>query len=82
VGYDYGMKTKTSITLDEDVVAAVAAAANPGESRSQVIERLLRESLAARARAEIDARERSIIDAHADELNQEAIDVLGYQVDT
>ncbi len=76
------MKLKTSITLDEDVIAAVEAATQPGESRSQAIERLLRESLAARARAEIDARERSIIDAHADELNQEAIDVLGYQVDT
>lgn len=80
--YDYGMKLKTSITLDEDVVAAVETASQPGESRSQAIERLLRESLAARARAEIDARERSIIDAHADELNQEALDVLGYQVDT
>ena len=78
----YGMKLKTSITLDEDVLAAVEAATHPGESRSQAIERLLRESLAARARAEIDARERSIIDAHADELNREAIDVLGYQVDT
>ncbi|MYH31435.1 MAG: hypothetical protein F4018_16665 [Acidobacteria bacterium] len=76
------MKLKTSITLDEDVVAAVETASQPGESRSQAIERLLRESLAARARAEIDARERSIIDAHADELNQEALDVLGYQVDT
>ncbi|MYD86921.1 MAG: hypothetical protein F4Y14_12535 [Acidobacteria bacterium] len=63
-------------------MAAVETASQPGESRSQAIERLLRESLAARARAEIDARERSIIDAHADELNQEALDVLGYQVDT
>ena len=76
------MKLKTSITLDEDVIAAVEAATHPGESRSQAIERLLLESLAARARAEIDARERSIIDKHADELNREAIDVLGYQVDT
>ena len=76
------MKLKTSITLDEDVIAAVEAATHPGESRSQAIERLLRESLAARARAEMDERERSIIDAHADELNQEALDVLRYQVDT
>ena len=76
------MKLKTSVTLDEDLLAAVEAVTQPGESRSQTIERLLRESLAARARAEIDARERTIIDAHADELNQEALDVLGYQVDT
>ncbi len=81
-GYNHPMKRKTSITLDEDVMAAVEAAARAGENRSQVIERLLRESLAARERAALDARDRSIIDAHAEALNEEAIDVLGYQVET
>ena len=76
------MKLKTSITLDQEVVAAVEAIARSGESRSQVIERLLRQSLAARARSAMDERDRGIIDAHADELNEEALDVLGYQVET
>lgn len=76
------MKLKTSITLDEDVVAAVEAIARGGENRSQVIERLLRQSLAARARAARDERDAGIINAHADELNEEALDVLGYQVET
>lgn len=75
------MKLKTSITLEEEVVAAVERAARDGESRSQVIERLLRQSLAEEERAAIDRRDRAILDARADELNEEAVDVLGYQVD-
>lgn len=75
------MKLKTSITLDEGVVAAVERAARDGESRSQAIERLLRQNLAEQERAAIDRRDRAILDARADELNEEAVDVLGYQVD-
>ena len=76
------MKLKTSITLEEEVVAAVERAARDGESRSQVIERLLRQSLAEQERAAIDRRDRAILDACADELNEEAVDVLGYQVES
>ena len=76
------MKLKTSVTLAPEVVAAVDAIARSGESRSQVIERLLRQGLAARTRSALDERDRGIIDAHADELNEEALDVLGYQVET
>ncbi len=72
------MKLKTSITLEEGVVAAVERAARAGESRSQVIERLLRQSLAEQERAAIDRRDRAILDANADELNEEAADVPGY----
>ncbi len=72
------MKLKTSITLEAGVVAAVERAARAGESRSQVIERLLRQSLAEQERAAIDRRDRAILDARADELNEEAADVLGY----
>ncbi|MCY4078447.1 MAG: ribbon-helix-helix protein, CopG family [Acidobacteria bacterium] len=76
------MKVKTSVTLDSEVVAGVEALARSGESRSQVIERLLQQSLAARRRAALEERDRDIIDAHADDLNEEALDVLGYQVET
>ena len=76
------MKMKTSVTLEKEVVAAVEQAAREGESRSQVIERLLRQSIAARERDATDQRDRKIINAHADELNEEAVDVLGYQVET
>lgn len=80
--YDCGMKLKTSVTLAQDVLAAIETVAREGESRSQVIERLLRQSFAARERAAIDERDRNLINLHADELNEEAVDVLGYQVET
>ena len=51
------MKMKTSITLEKEVVTAVEEAAREGESRSQVIERLLRQSLATRERAATDKRD-------------------------
>ncbi len=76
------MKLKTSITLEQEVVTAVDEAAREGESRSQVIERLLRQSFSARERVRIDKRDRNIINEHADELNEEAVDVLAYQVVT
>jgi Arc/MetJ-type ribon-helix-helix transcriptional regulator len=75
------MKLKTSVTLGEDVVAALERSARDGESRSETVERLLRLSLAAEARAKRDRRDRDLINTHADELNAEAADVLAYQVD-
>ena len=75
------MKRKTSITLEEDIVAAVERVTRKGESRSETIERLLRQSLKAEARERADKRDRDLINAHVDDLNAEAADVLGYQVD-
>ncbi len=75
------MKLKTSITLEQEVITAVDEAAREGESRSQVIERLLRQSFSARERVKIDKRDRNIINEHADELNEEAVDVFAYQTD-
>jgi metal-responsive CopG/Arc/MetJ family transcriptional regulator len=75
------MKVKTSLTLSEDVLRAVRRASTRGESRSEAIERLLREGLAARARRVADQRDLAIIDQHADALNAEADDVLAYQVE-
>ena len=76
------MKLKTSITLEQEVITAIEEAAREGESRSQVIERLLRQSLSARERVEIDKHDRNLMNEHADELNEEAVDVLDYQVVT
>ncbi len=76
------MKLKTSITLEQEVITAVEEAAREGESRSQVIERLLRQSLSGREQAEVDKHDRNIINDYADELNEEALDVLAYQVVT
>jgi hypothetical protein len=75
------MKLKTSVTLSEDIVKGLARVARRGESRSVTIERLLRNGMAAEARRAADARDRALIDRHADALNEEAEDVLAYQVD-
>lgn len=79
--YICGMKLKTSVTLSEDLVKSIERAAHKGENRSQAIERLLRETLAARAQQAANARDRALIDRHAKALNAEADDVLGFQVD-
>lgn len=75
------MKLKTSVTLSEDLLKRVARAARKGESRSETLERLVRDGLAARARAAADARDLASINAHAEQLNREAADVLDYQVE-
>ena len=80
--YNGSMKVKTSITLSEDVLKRVQRVSRKaGENRSETIERLLRESLAARARHAADQRELDLINRHADTLNAEAADVLDYQVE-
>ena len=79
--YNSSMKVKTSITLSEDVLKTVSRATRKGESRSEAIERLLREGLETRTRQAADARDLALINRHAEELNGEAEDVLKYQVD-
>jgi len=75
------MRLKTSITLREDVLKIVDRETKKGESRSRAIERLLREGLAARARQAADAQDLALLNRHAEQLNDEAADVLKYQVD-
>ncbi len=75
------MKRKTSVTLSDDVLRLLAKAAGKGESRSQTIERLVREGLLGRARRLADERDLAILNRHADALNREAADVLEYQGD-
>ena len=72
------MKVKTSITLSEDVLAELDDFAGAG-SRSAVIERIIRGFLRRRALASEQARDRALLDEHADALNAEALDVLDYQ---
>jgi metal-responsive CopG/Arc/MetJ family transcriptional regulator len=73
------MKTKTSITLSEDVLTLVDQRAGGG-SRSEFIETALWTYIAQLTRDEQNARDLDILNRHADRLNQEAADVLAYQV--
>ena len=75
------MKRKTSITLSEDVLESIDQRTFEGESRSEAIERLLRESFALQARRTRDSKDLELINQHADQLNEEAEDVLRFQVE-
>jgi metal-responsive CopG/Arc/MetJ family transcriptional regulator len=79
--YNQGMKSKTSITLSEDLVEAIDRLTPQGGSRSETIETLLRESLVVRRRRARDLKDLQVINRHAKRLNAEAEDVLRYQVD-
>ncbi len=73
------MKVKTSITLSDDLLASVDRLAE-GKNRSEFIETAVRAYVAAVLRREQDAHDLEIINRHADELNEEAIDALTYQI--
>jgi metal-responsive CopG/Arc/MetJ family transcriptional regulator len=73
------MKEKTSITLSKDVLAEIDRLAGSRQSRSALIERILRLHLRNRERAVVQARDLARINESADRLNQEAADVLNYQ---
>ncbi|MCH8294808.1 MAG: ribbon-helix-helix protein, CopG family [Candidatus Poribacteria bacterium] len=75
------MKIKTSITLSEDLIKEINTLIGESGNRSAFMEQVLRDFLATRAR-KIDAeKELEILNRHADELNEEAKDVLSYQVE-
>ena len=75
------MKVKTSVTLSEDLLAQLDRLLVRGGSRSAVLEEALREYLANRKRRKRDARDLEILNSEADRLNEEALDVLDYQVE-
>jgi metal-responsive CopG/Arc/MetJ family transcriptional regulator len=73
------MKTKTSVTLSEDVLTQIDRLAGSKQSRSAFIERVLRRYLRERTKAALHARDLARINRAADQLNQEASDVMDYQ---
>ncbi len=73
------MKTKTSITLPDDVLAAIDQHGDIFKSRSAFLEMAARDYLSKLARRKAEQRDLGIIDRHADALNAEAEDVLDYQ---
>ena len=74
------MKVKTSVTLSEDILAAVDKAAGRTGSRSAVIEKMLRDRLDELTRVQSRAAELERLNRRADALNAEAADVLTFQV--
>jgi metal-responsive CopG/Arc/MetJ family transcriptional regulator len=75
------MKVKTSITLSEDLVEAIdRRAKRQNTNRSDFIEVAVSTFIRQLIRDEQDARDLEILDRRSDYLNQEAADVLAYQV--
>ena len=74
------MKVKTSITLEKDLLKAVDTLSREYKNRSEFIEAALQAYIAQITRTQQNARDLEIINQFADDLNQEASDVLDYQV--
>jgi metal-responsive CopG/Arc/MetJ family transcriptional regulator len=72
------MKVKTSITLSEELLAAIDEEKNV-KNRSTLIEEATWLYLRRRRRLERDKRELETINESADALNEEAVDVLDFQ---
>lgn len=77
----WGMKVKTSVTLERRTVAAVDALAGPESNRSRIIEQAVVEFLERHRRAERERRDLAILDRSAEALNEEVEDVLAYQAE-
>ena len=73
------MKVETTVALSEDLVAALESRVQDSRDLSAIIEAALRAYLARPKRGD-DAGDLEIINAHSAELNEEASDVLEYQV--
>ncbi len=75
------MKVKTSITLSEDILQTVDELSGSYKNRSEFIETAVRAFIDRLIREQQNARDLEILNRHADRLNQEAADVLTYQVE-
>lgn len=75
------MKVKTSVTLSEDLVREMDDVSSQYGNRSALVERAVRDFLAAAAKRRRDAQDLEILNRQADVLNKEAEEVLSYQVD-
>jgi len=73
------MKEKTSIILSKGLIAQVDRLAGSKQSRSALIERILRKYLRDRRRMALHSRDLQRLNRAADRLNSEAADVLEYQ---
>jgi metal-responsive CopG/Arc/MetJ family transcriptional regulator len=73
------MSAKASITLPTALLVEIDKLIGKEASRSAFIEKILRDYLQDEARRAAHARDKELIDAAADRLNEEAEDVLRYQ---
>ena len=73
------MKSKTSITLSATLLEEIDRIVGEDESRSDLIEKAVRNYIQNLARLERDRRDLTILNRSAKKINHEAVDVLRYQ---
>ena len=76
------MKIKASITISEELISQIDAQSDRYGNRSAFIEQAVRHFLAVETQRARDARDLEILNARYEVLNEEALDVLSYQVDS
>lgn len=74
------MKVTTSITVGKDLLEAVDMLTGTNKNRSEFIEAAIQAYIVQQTRSGGNARDLEMINESADVLNQEALDVLDYQV--
>ena len=74
------MKTKRSITISEDILMSIEQIVGKTNSSSEFIENILRKYLLEKKAKEQQLRDLEILNNNAEYLNQEAKDVLEYQI--
>jgi len=75
------MKIKASVTLSAELMSQIDAQSERFGNRSAFIEQAVRHFLAVEQQRNRDAQDLKILNAHAESLNEEAADVLAFQVD-
>jgi metal-responsive CopG/Arc/MetJ family transcriptional regulator len=74
------MKVETSIIVEKDLLDAVDRLSGDNKNRSEFIEAAIEAYVAQVSLHAGDAKDLEIINERADDLNEEALDVLDYQV--
>ena len=74
------MKIKTSVAVDKTLLKRATKLSHRFRNRSELMEAALRAYVARVSRQEKKANDLEIINRRAADLNQEALDVLDYQV--
>jgi metal-responsive CopG/Arc/MetJ family transcriptional regulator len=74
------MKVETSITVEKHLLEAIDKLSGKNRNRSEFIEAAIEAYIAQIARHMQNAKDLEIINERADDLNEEALDVLDYQV--
>lgn len=74
------MSVKLSVVLPEDLVETMNDLSKPYKSRSQFIERAIKQFIANIKREEQNHRDLELINRNAKRLNEETHDALEYQI--